>query len=251
MRMRIIWAPSPGCGRGFSARLLHALRRRAPRQQAEGSGPRRRSAGRRHAPRQPRFAVGPFDVEFMSASPIRSPEPTALADRNAAGTRPSFRRLEDRPHADDSAATSTKSACARSAADGVDGARSATRPMCCARAFAVGSATSRQRSRHRRGSAGTRRHHHLRLTCRPASLGRAGGPRPGREVVIAGRAMRNTIEAARAWGYLRDAGETSSKRKPSAICRPTRSCCSAPAARASRAPPSPHRRGPASADRAR
>ncbi|MEP7173109.1 MAG: ribonuclease J, partial [Aestuariivirga sp.] len=29
----------------------------------------------------------------------------------------------------------------------------------------------------------------------------------GREVVIAGRAMRNTIEAARACGYLRDAGE--------------------------------------------
>ena len=29
----------------------------------------------------------------------------------------------------------------------------------------------------------------------------------GREVVVAGRAMRNTIEAARACGYLRDAGE--------------------------------------------
>ncbi|CAN5519483.1 ribonuclease J [soil metagenome] len=35
----------------------------------------------------------------------------------------------------------------------------------------------------------------------------AAARRAGREVVVAGRAMRNTMEAARACGYLRDAGE--------------------------------------------
>ena len=60
--------------------------------------------------------------------------------------------------------------------------------------------------RHRRCRQGPCGDHHFCLPCRAHRLRRRAARRPGREVVLAGRAMRNTIEAARECGYLRDAG---------------------------------------------
>ena len=57
-----------------------------------------------------------------------------------------------------------------------------------------------------------------------------------RDVVVVGRAMERIVQVARETGYLEGVQAFRSAGRSTAICRPTRSWRSAPAARASRAP---------------
>ena len=183
-----------------------------------------------------KFKVGPFDLEFVSVT-HSIPEPSALLIKTKQGTvlHSGDWKIDRSPvlgrGMDESAAAPDRRCgrrCPRLRFD-----------ECAARGpFPLRGRRGGDHRAHRGRSEGPRCHHHLRLACRPDR--NLGARRAGRWP-RGGRGRPRHAQHHRGGARLRVSRATpagSSTKRSSATCRPTRSCCSAPAARASRAPPS-------------
>ncbi len=196
--MRIIWAPSPGCGRSFAVPVYctpfaAALLANKLKEAGLDEG-----VPVRIKPLGARFTVGSFDLEFVARHPF-DPRARRAPHRDEAGHGGSFRRLEDRPHPDDPAIDFDEKRLRAIGEEGVDA-------LVCDSTNVLREGFSPSESdvaatlwRHRRRSQGPCRRHHLRLAC-GAHRFRGAAPRARRAAKSCspGRAMRNTIEAARA-----------------------------------------------------